>query len=66
MIHIKIDEILKEKNKTKYWLIKNIKGSFQSISKLINNQATGIKFSTLEKICEILECDIKDIIEIKK
>ena len=66
MIEVKIIEILKEKQKTKYWFIKNMNGSYQSLSKLMENKSTGIKFSTLERICEILDCEPGEIIVIKK
>ena len=36
-------ELLKEKGKTKYWLIKNMEGSYQSISHMMNNETTGIR-----------------------
>lgn len=32
----------------------------------MNNQTTGIHFETLEKICEVLECEPGDIIVRKK
>lgn len=38
---------------------------YQAVSNLMNNETTGIKFETLEKMCEILECDPGDIIVIK-
>ena len=66
MVEVKIIEILKERQKTKYWFIKNMNGSYQSLSKLMENKSTGIKFSTLERICEILDCEPGEIIVIKK
>ena len=36
MVYINIKELLKEKGKTKYWLIKNMEGSYQSISHMMN------------------------------
>lgn len=56
MIYINIKELLKEKGKTKYWLIKNMEGGYQSISHMMNNETTGIKFETIEKLCKLLEC----------
>lgn len=52
----KYKRITKEKGKTKYWLIKNMEGSYQSISHMMNNETTGIKFETIEKLCKLLEC----------
>lgn len=62
MIYIRLKEILQEKEKTKYWLIKNMSGNYQALSYLMNNETTGIRFDTLEKLCNILECDPGDII----
>lgn len=66
MIYVRVKEILKEKNKSKYWLIKNMECSYQSLSNLINNETISIHFDTLEKLCEILECEPGDIIVRKK
>ncbi|MEK4745060.1 MULTISPECIES: helix-turn-helix domain-containing protein [unclassified Bacillus (in: firmicutes)] len=37
-----------------------------NVSILKNGKAKAIKFSTLEKICEVLECQPGDILEYKK
>ncbi|MCI8519159.1 MAG: helix-turn-helix transcriptional regulator [Clostridia bacterium] len=66
MIYINVKEILKKQGKTKYWLVKNMEGSYQSITAMMNNETTGIKFDTLEKLCNLLECTPNDIIKIKK
>lgn len=66
MIYVRINEILKEKKKTKYWFIKNMEGGYQSLSHLMDNTTTGIKFETLEKMCKILNCEPGDIIVRKK
>ena len=44
---LRILEILKEKGKTKYWL----------------NMQLGMSFSTLQALCEILECTPNDLFE---
>ena len=66
MIYVRVNEILKEKKKTKYWFIKNMEGGYQSLSHLMDNITTGIKFETLEKMCDILDCVPGDIIIRKK
>ncbi len=66
MIYIRINEILKEKNKSKYWFVKNMEGSYQSLSKLMNNETNSIYFETLEKACDVLKCKPGDIIKIIK
>lgn len=62
MIYVKINDILKQKGKSKYWFIKNMEGGYQSLSNLMNNETIAIRFSTLERICDILECEPGDIL----
>lgn len=66
MIYVRVNEILKEKKKSKYWFIKNMEGGYQSLSHLMNNETVSIRFETLEKMCNILECEPGDIIVRKK
>ena len=66
MIYVRISEILKEKKKTKYWFVKNMEGGYQALSNLMNNKTSGIHFETLEKMCNILDCNPGDIIVLKR
>ena len=66
LVRITIDEILKKRKKTKYWLIKNMETSYQSFSKLMNNETTAIEFDTIDRICKLLNCKISDIMEYVK
>lgn len=66
MIYIAINEVLKQKKKTKYWFIKNMEGSYQSLSNLMNNESTSIHFETLDRICSVLDCEPGDILIRKK
>ena len=63
MVHIRIDELLKEQNKTRYWLIKQTELSFDTVTKLANGEKQAIRFDTLEKICLTLKCSPNDIID---
>ncbi len=65
MIYLRINELLKEKNKSKYWFVKNMGQGYQSLSKLMNNETISVRFETLEKICKLLECEPGDIIKMK-
>ena len=42
-----------------------MKGGYQSLSKLINNESTGIKFETIDKMCKLFDCEVGDLIEFK-
>ncbi len=65
MIQIKVNELLKKQKKTKYWFVKNMEGGYQSLSRMMNNETNSIHFDTLEKICNILDCEPGDIIKKK-
>ena len=49
-MRFRIEEILKEKGKSKYWLFMQLGLSYQNLNKIINNQTTGIKFVTLQSL----------------
>ena len=66
MIQVKINELLKKQKKSKYWFVKNMEGGYQALTRLMNNETHSIKFDTLEKICDLFNCEIGDIIVRKK
>ena len=43
-----------------------MESGYQSLSQMMDNQTTGIRFDTLEKMCDVLNCEIGDIIVRKK
>ena len=59
---LKVLEILNERNKTKYWLYKQMGMSYQNFNKMINNETKSIRFENLEALCQILECTPNDIL----
>ena len=66
MVYFRINELLKKNKKSKYWFIKNMEGGYQSLSHLMNNETKSIHFNTLEKMCDLFECEIGELIEIRK
>ena len=60
---LRILEILKEKGKTKYRLNMQLGMSFQNCNNMVYNKTQSIKFSTLQALCEILECTPNDLFE---
>lgn len=63
MLSLKINEILKQKNKTPYWLGKQTGISQNNIGKICNGETSTIRFDTIEKICKSLNCSINDIFQ---
>ena len=62
MVRLDILRLLREKGKTKYWLYKQMGGmSYQNFNKMANGQTHGIRFETLEILCQVLECTPNDL-----
>lgn len=66
MVRLKIQELLDKTGKTKYWLTSKMGKSHRSISNLMKEDLTGIHFDTIENLCDIFNCEIGELIEIKK
>lgn len=66
MVQLRIKELLNEQKKTKYWFIKHMEGSYRSLSNMMDNKTTSIRFDTIDKLCDIFNCEVGEIIERKK
>lgn len=64
-LHINIDLQLKKKNKTRYWLAKEINITYQNLTNLCEGKTSSVKFSIIEKICNALNCTPNDIFVIQ-
>ncbi len=62
-IIVKLDVLLKEKNMTSTQLCQQVGITNANLSILKTGKARAIRFSTLNKICEILECQPGDILQ---
>ena len=55
MVKLRVKEILKEKNRSKYWLfnklndIENI--SYSNFNNLVENKTKSIRYINIEKLC---------------
>ena len=63
MLVINLDVMLAKSKMSVTKLSKEIGITIANISILKNGRAKAIRFSTLNKICEVLECQPGDIIE---
>ena len=64
MVRLRVLDILKEQNHSKYWLYKQMELSYQNFNRMVQNETSSIKFENLEKLCYILNCSIGDLFEI--
>jgi putative transcriptional regulator len=64
IIEVRIDELLEKRGRTFYWLSKQTGVSHTTLWRLKKGKALGINFATLEKICEVLECEPGDVLKL--
>lgn len=66
MIKVHLKEVLKAKGMTNKELAAMIDITEANLSILCSGKAKAIRFSTLEKICKVLDCEVKDILSFEK
>jgi putative transcriptional regulator len=65
-IRCRLDELLTERAMTLTELSERVGVSIVNLSVLKNNRARAIRFSTLTAICQVLECDVGELLEIHR
>jgi len=61
-IKINLEKVLKENNMTSKELCKKIGITEANLSILRSGKAKGVRFTTINKICYYLRCDVGDIL----
>jgi putative transcriptional regulator len=62
VIEVRIEQLLEERGKTFYWLAKETGIGHTSLWRLRHEEAKGISFDFLERICRALECQPSDLL----
>lgn len=62
-IVVNLDVMLAKRKMSMTELAKEVGVTMANLSVLKNNKAKAVRFSTLEKICEVLDCQPGDILE---
>lgn len=66
MIIVNIDVMLAKRKMSVTELTEKVGITMANVSLLKNGKVKGIKFSTLSKLCEALDCQPGDILEYRK
>ena len=66
MVNFNIEELLKKKKKTKYWLFQNMNITTRNLNRVINGETSSISFKYLEDLCTFLDCNLEELIDIEK
>lgn len=64
MVRLRILAILKEQGHTRYWLYKRMDMlSYRNFKNIVENQTSGIRFETLEKLSRVLNVPVGELFE---
>ena len=66
MIIVNLDVMMAKRKISSYELAEKVGITPTNLSILKTNKGKAIRFSTLDKICEVLECSPGDILDYKK
>lgn len=64
MVKINITKLLKENNKTKYWLCQKMNITSRNLNRIIYGETKAISFKYIEELCILLNCEPNDLITI--
>ncbi len=64
MIENRVDELLEARRRTFYWLAKETGISHSTLWRLKTGRSVGINFATLERICQMLNCQPGDVLKL--
>ncbi|HFD2046136.1 MAG: helix-turn-helix transcriptional regulator [Paeniclostridium sp.] len=63
---LKVDEVLKMKKKSRYWLAKVTNIKYPNIKKICDGEVKSIKLKTLDKLCTALDVNLEAILEVEE
>lgn len=66
MVIINIENLLKENNRSKYWLCKEMNITLRNLNNIINSKTSSISFRYIEDFCKYLNCTPNDLFTIIK
>ena len=62
MVQLRVDELLKEKGLSRYWLCKRLGMHYVSFKKMVENNTDSIRFDTLDRLSTVLEVPVSDLL----
>lgn len=65
-IHCRLDELLVARGMTLTRLAELVSVSVVNLSVLKNDRARAIRFSTLQAVCEVLDCEVGDLLVMRR
>lgn len=66
MIIVRIPELLKKNNHTKYWLCGKMNITSRNLNRIIRGDTSSISFKYIEDFCTYLDCTPGELLEYVK
>lgn len=66
MVNFNIEKLLKKQGKSKYWLCKNMNITSHNLNRVIKGETSSVSFKYIEDLCKYLDCEIGELISLKK
>ena len=63
-VEVRLDDVLKKRSRSRYWLAQQTGMTETHIGRIANQRLTGIRYETLAAICDVLDCEIADILKL--
>lgn len=63
MLKLRVIELLKERNLSKYSLYKELGMSYQNYNRMINNETSSIKYENIEAMCIFFNISPNELFE---
>jgi len=64
-IKFRIEEILRKREQSLYWLARTTGVSYTTLWRLTKDRSLGVNFATLEKLCLALRCSPGELMELE-
>ena len=64
MIKINLEELLRKRGKSKYWLCQRMNMTSRNINRIIRGETSSISFKYIEEFCKNLECTPGELISL--
>ena len=61
MVKLTVMDLLRQQNKTRYWLVKQMQTDYNSVNKICNNEIIALHLETIEKLCKAFNCTPNDL-----
>ena len=61
MVKVNLEKLLKQNNRSKYWLCNKMNITMHNLNKVLLNETTSISFKYISAFCKYLNCTPNDL-----